>query len=899
MSDNTRRVRIARGSGANLGRAKSHVYTWPDFCRLFDDPPRTSETHRAYLKMPKDDQDRLKSIDGWYLGGAVESGRRRRKAVAERDVITLDIDECSPEFFAEIRAGLDAIDGLAYVAHTTRKHEAERPRLRMNFLLDRPIERDHYDAAARVLAWHIDPTLDTFDDVSFRPAQMMFMPTRSSDQEYLTWTHDGEPLDARAMLDEWPSDWRDFTNLPFSQSRGQKRPPQEKAEDPWQKRGIVGAFCRAWTIEEAIEKFLPNVYAPGQDSGGKPRYTWLPGSTANGVVVEDDGRFIYSHHGTDPCSDQLCNAFDMVRLHMFGELDLARDLAGVDITEHPSFKRMTKFARDDRRTQEEMIREEIDVEAMFDDVSDMDDEETERARTVYVEGTSAEDQAIEDLLGESVPAMNGLPPYPGSKPPPRPEKGWAKTLEPTAEGKVKVSLTNIATIIMNDPRLYRSIARNTFSNHICARRPIKSKLAVVPDIDIEDREDGLEWSDEHDASIRAILEAPSGEGKPGYGIRVTDRDLRSGILLTARHWQYHPIIEHLVGLEHDGVPRLETLWHDYLGCEDSAYHRETAVLFLVGAISRLFHPGHKFDWVPIMTGEQGARKSTFVSVLFFEKWFGELTTEMVSNKDAVEQMLGAWCLELGELESLTRSEVEAQKAFISRREDRVRLAYDRRMSTFPRQCVFMGTTNAHEYLRDDSNRRFWPLEVRHTKARPIDTARLARERDQIWAEALDRYREMCTAGDWRNLVFGLSPEADREAEWRQEHARLESYGDMDRAMIEDWLETPVRLSHLRRPDGFEDLDAASDPMVLRSKICSKQIAEEVLDLEATNSRQRAYAPRIIGEIMAKLPGWTKSRSKLHIPGYGRHRAWVRQDAGPLEIVRGYRETDDQLPEDIL
>ena len=892
MSVDSKKVRIAQGSALSLGKAKNRTLAWKDFCTLFDDPPRTSEKHRAFLKLPKPEQDRLKAIDGWYLGGGVEGGRRRRRQIAERDIITIDIDECSPEFFAEIRDGLPEVADLAYVCHTTRKHDPERPRVRMNFLLERPVDRDHYDAASRILAHRLDPTLDTVDDVSFRPAQMMFMPTCSADQEYLHWRNDGLPLDIDAMLSEWPSDWRDFINLPFSESRGQKRPPDEKAEDPWEKRGLIGAFCRAYTVQEAIAAFLPKVYAQGQEYSGKPRYTYLPGSTANGVVVEDDGRFVYSHHGTDPCSDSLCNAFDMVRLHLFGDADRDKDLTGIDVVEHPSYKRMIAFARDDRTTQAVMVEEELDIESMLDDVSDLDEQKAAENRKVYLEGTGEIEDRISAILGDDEPVLADLPPYPGSAPPPRAKKGWIKELEPTAEGKVRVSLPNIATIVMNDPRLHRVIARNVFSGRICARRPIKSKMKIVPEIEVEDPENGLEWTDEHDASIRTILEAASGQGRGGYGLRVTDRDLRDSILLVARHWRYHPVIAYLSKLEHDGKPRLETLWKDYLGCEDTPYHRETAVLFVVGAIARLFRPGHKFDWVPILMGPQGIRKSSFVSALFFGKWAGELTAEMVSNKDAVEQMLGKWVLELAELANMTRSEVEAQKAFITREEDRVRLAYDRRMSTFQRQCVFMGTTNAHEYLRDRENRRYWPLQVTKSKSNPIDTDRLVAERDQIWAEAMDRYRTMCAGHNWRSLAFGLSTEADDEARWRQDQARLESYEDQESPRIEDWLETPVRLSELETATDFDDLESKDDPLVLRVKVCAVQIGEEALSLELQGLGRRANTPRVVSEVMNSLAGWKKSRNNLRFPKYGRHRAWVREGATASEVHRGYRIYDE-------
>ena len=143
-------------------------------------------------------------------------------------------------------------------------------------------------------------------------------------------------------------DWRDFSTLPQGAREKSSRPTAAKAEVPTEKRGIVGDWCRTYDVEEAIEKFLPDIYGPGDcHETGKPRYTYLKGSAANGVVVEDGGLFIYSHHGTDPCGERLCNSFDMVRLHLFGHLDAAIHDPDLPITSYPSYKAMVEFAAED------------------------------------------------------------------------------------------------------------------------------------------------------------------------------------------------------------------------------------------------------------------------------------------------------------------------------------------------------------------------------------------------------------------------------------------------------------------------------------------------------------------------------------------------------------------------
>jgi putative DNA primase/helicase len=897
----SREVRIAQGRGFNLGKAKNKVLSWEKFCGLFAQPPRTSERHKAYFKLPKTEQDRLKAIDGWYLGGAVSGGQRRKKAISERDIITIDIDDCLPELYELIRDGILEIANYEYVAHTTRKHTAKAPRVRLNFLLAKPVKRDQYDALSRILAHKIDQSMDAVDDVSFRVAQMMFMPSCSADQDYETWVNKGRMIDPEEMLESWPTDWRDFNNLPCSESRGKKRPTADKAEDPWEKRGPIGAFCRAYPIEDAIAKFLPDIYVPGDSNSGKPRYSYTGGSTTNGVVVEDDGRFIYSHHGTDPCSDTLCNSFDMVRLHLFGEQDEGKDLEGKAVTEYPSYKAMFKFAQDDRIVRQELVEDELDLDAMFEDISDMTDDEKKAVVETYEDGLDP-DEEIAAILGEDLPDVTKrkkLPPYPGTQKPKKPKKGWTRDLDVTQDGKIKSTVYNITLIIMNDPRAFGVIARNVFSGQIAARRSIKSKMPILTEIEVHDPENGLQWTNSHDYTLRTILEAPAGQGQPGYGLKVSDRDLQAAVCLVAEKWRFHPVLEHLTTLEWDGAPRVDTLWIDYLGCPDTAYHRQTARLFLLGMIARLFFPGHKFDFMPVIAGEQGVRKSTLVQILGYRKWAGELTADMDGDKAAVEQMLGCWIMEVGELVSLRRSEVEAQKSFLSRQVDDVRLAYDRRNTQFPRQCVFIGTTNEYEYLKDTANRRYWPLVATVDE---IDTDKLEAEMDQIWAEAMVLYSEMVQEHNYRRLPLMLTGEAAAEAKSRQAEARQESADDQTFAMLEHYLNKPVE-SDLLGDEEFSDLDEFVGK-VLRVKTCAKQLVEEGLRENPRSPQQMNLFSQIVGRAMSRMPGWTtyakwcEARGmkghQLVVGDYGKVRAYVRTDADIKELqhATGYRKIDE-------
>jgi hypothetical protein len=171
--------------------------------------------------------------------------------------------------------------------------------------------------------------------------------------------------------------------------------------------------------------------------------------------------------------------------------------------------------------------------------------------------------------------------------------------------------------------------------------------------------------------------------------------------------------------EWDGTPRIERLFIDYVGAPDDAYHRSVSRLMLIAGVTRVFEPGHKFDFAVILEGLQGKRKSTFIETLA-KNWFSELDGDFEDSKQMVEMMQGAWILEIPELSGFARADVRHIKAFISRTTDKVRLAYERRAKQYDRQCIFIGSTNDDRYLKDDTGgRRYWPvLQRRRDRHRP-------------------------------------------------------------------------------------------------------------------------------------------------------------------------------------
>ena len=301
----------------------------------------TSETHAEYMKMSKDQQDRIKDIGG-FVGGHLKEGKRRNGSVAGRQVLTLDMDFAPRGFWEQLNENLDVSGAMA--VYSTHKHTDDKPRLRLVMPIDREVTPDEYEAIARKMAEKIG--IDYFDDSTYQPARLMYWPSHSTDVPPFFRYRDEPWLKADDILAEYP-DWTDASYWPeSSRMTGIKKKLADKQGDPLQKKGIVGAFCRTYTVPEAIAAFLPDIYTPTLKAD---RYTYAAGSTAAGLVIYDGEAFAFSNHGTDPAGGKLCNAFDLVRIHKFGELDedAAEGASGKSL---PSYKAMAAFAAEDPET---------------------------------------------------------------------------------------------------------------------------------------------------------------------------------------------------------------------------------------------------------------------------------------------------------------------------------------------------------------------------------------------------------------------------------------------------------------------------------------------------------------------------------------------------------------------
>ena len=343
-------MKIAYGNSRMEKRWKNNEISWDDFCRRVSTTQTTTETVEEYRKMTKPQQDAVKDVGG-FVGGHLRGGRRKTGTVLCRSMLTLDMDHGTPDILDE----LSLFNSHELCVYSTHKHTPEAPRLRLIFPLKRDVSEEEYPALARKVAQEIG--MDLFDDTTYQPHRLMYWPSTSSNGEYVFRVMDGDILDPDAYLGLY-DDWRDVSTWPVSsrESEAVKKAAKQQA-DPLVKTGAVGAFCRTYPIREAIEKFLPDVYAPSAMEG---RYDYIPADSSAGVIIIDE-KFAYSFHATDPACGQLLNAFDAVRVHKFPDDDPKK-----------SYNAMAEFAAADEKVKLRIFEEKRQAAAEDFDEADPD-----------------------------------------------------------------------------------------------------------------------------------------------------------------------------------------------------------------------------------------------------------------------------------------------------------------------------------------------------------------------------------------------------------------------------------------------------------------------------------------------------------------------------------------------
>ncbi|MTI56135.1 virulence-associated E family protein [Geosporobacter ferrireducens] len=748
---------------------KPEYLTWDEFVDRLRKIRRTKETMAQYDKLHNIGRGKIKDGPA-FVGGLVRGGRRKKENIDTRSLITLDADHGDDGFLFACEL---VLAGTAYAVYSTHSHRPQKHKYRLIIPVDRPMSPDEYAAVSRKVAEQIG--MDYFDKTTFDVHRLMYLPSCSKDAEPVLEIAEGEPLCVDDILSQY-EDWRDPLEWPRHESDKVERHTSKRMEDPRAKQGVVGAFCRCYTISEAIEKFLSEVYEPVAD--GSARYTYVGASSHGGLVVYDEDTFAYSHHESDPCSGREVNAFDLVRLHKFGKLD-DRTSEKTNVTKLPSYVAMVAFAAEDGKVKRERLVELSEDFAGIDMQEDNED-------------------WVEQL---KVNEKTGYP-------------------HPTAKN---------AEILLSHGPFKGVLAYDAFGNTEVIRK-------ALPWRDRERKLDEYEpWLGADDRRLEHWF------GKI-YEFKSSSI-IKNAFTEVAHMNKFHPIIDYLEAQEWDGINRLDTLFTDYLGAENSAYVKEVTRKMFIAAVRRLYEPGCKFDYMLVLVGPQGCGKSTIIQMLA-KQWFSD-SLKTFDTKEAGEHLQSAWIFEFGELAGMTKTEVDEIKQFITKRSDKYRVAYDRVVTDFPRKCVFFGTTNNWNFLKDPTgNRRFWPLTVEPSKRKKnIFTDLTEYEIGQVWAETLLAYK----AGE--SLI--LSPEVDKEAA-KIQGVHMED--DPRVGLIQEWLETPI-----------ED-DMGHSTGQIRTRVCASQIWVECLHNKAGS--MRPWEARELCDILRRIPGWRERKTRVRIPGYG-------------------------------
>nr|WP_319488496.1 virulence-associated E family protein [uncultured Caproiciproducens sp.] len=671
MLNYDRQITISAAGSRNSTKWPAQTLYISDLYDRLRVPTRGTEPLAEYLRMKKPQQDGLKDVGG-FVGGIVHGGgRRKSNAIDGRDVLTLDLDHIQPVGTDDVLRRVDGL-GCGYAIYSTRKHSPEAPRLRVLLPLDRTVTADEYEPIARKAAQLIG--IDMCDPSTFEASRLMYWPSCCADSQYVYTYGDKGFLSADGVLAMY-GDWRNVAEWPqVPGTQDVHKRLAAKQGDPTAKGGVVGAFCRTYDIYSAMDKFLPGIYEPVDNS--PERYTFTGGSTTGGAVVYDNGNFIFSHHATDPAGGKLCNAFDLVRMHLYAVKD---DDAKPDTPNNrlPSFTSMCELAVADQNVAALLNKERYEV-------------------------------ATKDF--EDVPTDNDTD-----------AANWMSKLQTNAQGAPLKTIDNIWTILENDPRLKGKFAMNEFAN----RGEVFGSLPWNP---FECRR---QWEDSDNDGAYWYMEKIYNLSAPGK--------VDSALALHSKRHSFNEVKDYLTGLQWDGMPRLDTLFIDYFGSADTPYIRAVTRKAFTAAVARTMTPGVKFDVMTVISGKQGIGKSTLLRKMS-RGWFtdgirsfeGKEASELVQGVWLVEigELEAFRRSDINRVKQFLSQQMDRYRAAYAKN-----VKECPRCCVF-----FGTTNNREYLQDKTGNRRFWPVDTGAQAATKSVFQDLDGEVDQIWAEAVMRWQ---------------------------------------------------------------------------------------------------------------------------------------------------------------
>lgn len=316
-------------------------------------------------------------------------------------------------------------------------------------------------------------------------------------------------------------------------------------------------------------------------------------------------------------------------------------------------------------------------------------------------------------------------PAPEQKPRPwlLPRAAWLEKCQNTESGSPLPNLRNACLALREDPAFHGLL---TFDQMRRTPMLMRSVPSEINDNDPADYPRPVTDNDEN--AIQEYIQRLSLR-------RMTPVQVHQAVHLVAHENSVHPIKAYLSALKWDGERRLAGWLSAYLGAEHTPYVSKIGRMFLIAMVARIFEPGCKLDSMLVLEGKQGGGKSTACSILAGAYFSDSMLDIRSGGKDCMQHLRGKWLVEIAEMSAVQKADAAALKAFITRQVEIYRPSHGRNEVIEPRQVAFIGTTNQAAYLRDETGaRRFWPVATGL-----IDTAALARDRDQLFAEAVVAY----------------------------------------------------------------------------------------------------------------------------------------------------------------
>ncbi len=621
-----RKLKISVASNRKSVNWIQQEILWSDFIKKISTPTTTNETFEQFMKLKKSQQDELKDVGG-FVAGILKDNRRKAENVMSRCLVTLDADNIEP---GQTQKVLSLISGLGceYAVYSTRKHCSSKPRLRIVIPLDRDVSAEEYEPIARKLASFLG--MEIMDPSTFEASRLMYWPSCSKDSEFV-FVYEDKPFVSSNGLLQMYKNWKDISEWPKITNETEIIKKEiTKQKDPFEKDNIVGAFCKVYDIPTAIDKFLSDIYEHGDKAD---KYTYIQGSVANGATVYGEGRWLYSFHATDPASRTLCNSFDLIRIHKFGELD-EEAKEGTPTGRLPSYSEMCKFAMQDIEVRKEYEKTQLEI-----------------ARSEFAEST---------------PVVNGLEFQ-------EIDTEWRLKLTRSANtGCIERTINNALLILENAEEFKDKLIFDRFSNRFLIKEalPWSRKEESYPKL----------WTDNDDAELRGHFEKYY-QGFKGVAV------INDALTILKNRKSTNVAKDYFESLIWDGMPRLDNLIIDYLGAENKQYTKEVTRKAFTAVVARaITERPIKFDNMIILTGKQGIGKSTLLSKLAGE-WFTDNIVDF-NSKDTLLLLQNCIIAEVPELQGFNKADSNRLKQFLGQKTDKYRAPYERREEEHPRHCVF-------------------------------------------------------------------------------------------------------------------------------------------------------------------------------------------------------------------